>query len=109
MSRNPETIGIGLVGYGHWGPNHARVFNQTLGSRVPIIADQCPQRRKVAQAQFPGTEVTPDYDAVLQHPGVDAVVIATPTRTHCNLVKSSLLAGKDVLPVRLRRSIGAAA
>jgi predicted dehydrogenase len=97
MNSSPKEIGIGLIGYGHWGPNHARVFNQLPECRVHIIADRDDQRLAAIGQHSPGTEATSDYDAVLRHLKVDAVVIATPTKTHYSLVKSSLLAGKDVL------------
>jgi predicted dehydrogenase len=97
MSGGSEQIGIGLIGYGHWGPNHARVFNQFPDCRVHIVADRDDQRLRAVSRHFPGTETTSDHDVVLRHPEVDAVVIATPVKTHYSLVKSSLLAGKDVL------------
>jgi predicted dehydrogenase len=97
MNEGSREIGIGLVGYGHWGPNHARVFNQLQGCRVLVVADRDPQRLQVAGRQAPGAMTTTDFDAVIQHPEVNAVVIATPTLTHHSLVKAALLAGKDVL------------
>jgi predicted dehydrogenase len=97
MSGESGEVGIGLVGYGHWGPNHARVFNQLDGSRVIVVADRDPRRLQAAVRQGHGTVTTTNFDAAIQHPGVDAVVIATPTLTHHSLVKAALLAGKDVL------------
>jgi predicted dehydrogenase len=90
-------VGLGMIGYGHWGPNHVRVFNQFPESRVVIVADGDASRLDAVQQQFPGTETARRHEAVLQHPDVTAVVIATPVATHHNLVKEALLAGKDVL------------
>jgi predicted dehydrogenase len=97
MNSDPEEVRIGLIGYGYWGPNHARVFNELLGCRVQIIADRDKKRLEAAGRHSPGAETVSECDAVLQHPKVDAVVIATPTKTHYSLVKLALLAGKDVL------------
>ena len=33
------TIGIGVIGLGHWGPNHVRVFSQVRGAEVVAAAD----------------------------------------------------------------------
>ena len=90
-------IGIGLIGFGHWGPNHVRIFNQLAGSRVRVVADSDGQRLEAVRQQFPGTEVVTRFEAVLQHPDVQAVVVATPVATHHSLVKAALQAGKDVL------------
>ena len=90
-------LGIGLIGYGHWGPNHVRTFNQFVESRVRIVADTDSERLKAIRQQWPDMELTCDYRELLRRPDVDAVVIATPVSTHYNLVKAALLAGKDVL------------
>src|SRR5262249_40295857 len=67
------------------------------GSVLRVVADRDVRRLQAVGAQFPGVETTTEFDAVLRHPRVDAVVIATPTNTHHSLVKSALQAGKDVL------------
>lgn len=97
MSSGPKKIGIGLIGFGHWGPNHARIFNQLPDCRVELIADRDSRRLEVAATQFEHADRTADFDAVLGDPRIDAVVVATPTRTHYSLVKAALLADKDVL------------
>jgi len=92
-----SNVGIGLIGYGHWGPNHARIFNQLPDCRVHIVADRDDARLQTVTRQFPRTDTSASHEAVLRHPAVDAVVVATPTRTHYSIVKECLLAGKDVL------------
>ncbi len=46
---------------------------------------------------FPSIRCEHDYKQILRDPGIEAVVIATPTGTHYPLVRESLLAGKHVL------------
>ncbi len=90
-------IGLGLIGYGHWGPNHVRIFNHFHDSCVRIIADTDSQRLKAVRQQSPEVELTDDYKELLRRPDVDAVVVATPVSSHYGLVEAALLAGKDVL------------
>lgn len=90
-------IRIGVIGYGHWGPNHVRVFNQLPGSRVQIVMDPEPRRLEAARAHFPGIETTTSHETLVSHPEVDAVVVSTPATTHHGLTKAALLADKDVL------------
>lgn len=90
-------LGIGLIGYGHWGPNHARIFNGQPDSKVVAVADTSERRRDAAQQVLPWASTSADYRVLLAHPEVDAVVIATPLMTHYGLIKEALLAGKDVL------------
>lgn len=90
-------INIGVIGCGQWGPNHIRNFSQSSESRVPVCSDLSEERLQSMKAIFHGIRAVRDYREILQHDGVDAVVISTPTNTHFKLVKESLLAGKDVL------------
>jgi predicted dehydrogenase len=102
--RRPESrpgdgnpVGIALIGYGHWGPNHARVFSQFTDSRVVAVADRDEKRLQAAARAVPGCLTTTQFEEVFARPDVQAVVIATPTTTHHSLVKAALAAGKDVL------------
>lgn len=90
-------IGIGLIGYGHWGPNHARTFNALPDCAVRAVADADERRRAAAARALPTARVSADFREMLADPEVHAVVVATPLTTHHGLVKEALLAGKDVL------------
>ncbi|RME02249.1 MAG: gfo/Idh/MocA family oxidoreductase [Deltaproteobacteria bacterium] len=90
-------ITIGLIGCGHWGPNHIRHFMRPPKASVKWCADLNVERLEALQALYPGIRVTQDYRELLEDEGVDAVVVATPTITHFEIVRESLLAGKDVL------------
>ena len=92
-----STIGIGLVGFGYWGPNLARNFSTLDGCRLAAICDLDKNRREAAQRAYPSTTVTADYAALLAQPDIQAVVIATPVAHHFRLAMAALSAGKDVL------------
>ena len=90
-------IRVGIIGYGHWGPNHARVFRSLPECRLVAIADSQGGRLEAARRTLPDVTLTADFHAVLQDPGIDAVVVSTPLVTHFAIVKEALEAGKDVL------------
>jgi predicted dehydrogenase len=92
-----EIVRIGIVGFGAWGPNHARNLEAQEGCRVVEIADTSEARLTQARKQYPGVEVMNDAETVLEGSGNDAVVIATPLGSHHDLVRRALLAGKHVL------------
>jgi predicted dehydrogenase len=92
-----QPIGIGVVGLGHWGPNHVRVFGQHTASRVVIAADPSEARRQHLGRLYRDVELSADAADVIAHPGVDAIVVATPARTHAALAGAALRAGKHVL------------
>lgn len=89
-------IGVGVIGYGYWGPNLVRNFASVPGSRVVMVCDLRQERLAIASKQY-GVNVTTDYREVIANPQVDCVVIATPVSTHFDLAMQSLQAGKHVL------------
>lgn len=92
-----RTLGIGVVGCGHWGPNHVRVFNALPATQVEAVADPDLDRLSHVCGLYPAIRGERDYRALLEDPEIDAVVIATPTATHHEMVSAALDAGKHVL------------
>jgi len=104
------SLNIALVGIGYWGPNHARNLSTLPGARLFALCDLRPQQLAEFAARYPGALVTSDYENLLTHPELNAVVIATPAETHYALARKALEAGKDVLvekPLALTYSDGA--
>jgi predicted dehydrogenase len=89
-------IGIGLVGYGYWGPNLARNFAAHEACRLVGICELKRSRSERATQHYPQALITADYQALLNHPDIQAIAIATPVKTHYPLARAALLANKDV-------------
>jgi predicted dehydrogenase len=90
-------ISIGVIGCGHWGPNHIRIFSQLPGSKVIMCADLDEKRLDAMAALYPQLQTTKNYQDILNNPAVDAVVVALPTNFHFKITQEALLAGKHVL------------
>jgi predicted dehydrogenase len=90
-------VGVGVIGLGHWGPNHVRVFNQRPDARVIVAADPSESRRRHMAGLYRDLELVADAESVWRRDDVTAVVIATPARTHVELATAALAAGKHVL------------
>lgn len=91
-----RTIRVAVVGFGYWGPNLARNFHQLAGTQLAYVVDQDRTALQRAQRLY-GCQTTTLLDDALADPTVDAVVIATPARTHYTLARRSLEAGKHLL------------
>jgi predicted dehydrogenase len=89
--------GVAIIGAGHWGPHLLRNFNDHLASQVLWLVDLDEGRRKAMSERFPALSVSDNLEDALGDDRVDAVVVATPTSTHANIVERSLTAGKHVL------------
>ncbi len=92
-----KTVKLGVIGLGHWGPNHVRVFSQCPGAEVRVCADLSEDRRRHLSKFYPAMRMTADAGEVIRATDLDAVVIATPAMTHFAVAKAALLAGKHVL------------
>ena len=90
-------ISIGVIGCGHWGPNHIRNFNSLPECNVVAAVDVDSKCLSRMSAMFPGIRIEEDYRRVLKDSEVDAVVVATPISTHYSIVRDAILAGKHVL------------
>lgn len=89
-------IGIGVIGYGYWGPNLVRNFAEIPGSRVVSVADLRPERLRAAQQRYPALNAVRDHRELLEDPMIDAIAIATPVSRHFDLAMEALRAGKHV-------------
>jgi predicted dehydrogenase len=90
-------VGIGVIGYGYWGPNLVRNFANSELSRVLGVSDLDPEKLAVGKRLYPKIATTSDFQDLLQNREIDAVAIATPVHTHYDLAISALKAGKHVL------------
>jgi predicted dehydrogenase len=89
-------IGIGVIGYGYWGPQIVRNFHSLNNARVLVVCDKETGVLKRAKAAYADLEVTTDLCRVLTSPQVDAVAVVTPVCTHFDLAKAALENGKHV-------------
>jgi len=90
-------IGVGIIGYGYWGPNLVRNFYEQAGCRVIAVSDLRQNQLDKVRARYPTIETTTDYRDLLRNTQIDAVAIATPVSTHFALGMEALRAGKHVL------------
>jgi predicted dehydrogenase len=91
------TTTIGIIGCGYWGPNLLRNFAESEAAELRAICDVDASRLAVIGRRYPGARATTEYSELLNDPGLEAVVIATPVATHYPIAREALLAGKHVL------------
>ena len=92
-----ESVKIGQIGIGYWGPNLLRNLTALSGVEVTWVADQ--EVKRFAEIGLNGNHCqrTQNYRELLVAPNVDAVVIATPAASHFQITREALEAGKHVL------------
>jgi len=96
IAANDDTVRVGVVGYGYWGPNIVRNFSGLDRCDLVAVCDKNAKALKRAQKTYPGVHLTTDFTEVLESPDIDAVAIVTPVWTHFELAKAALKNGKHV-------------
>jgi predicted dehydrogenase len=91
---NVTPIRAGVIGVGHLGQHHARLYASLPGAQLIGVVDQSVERAK-AVAEKHCARVFRTADELLQH--VDVVSVAVPTSGHYAVAKACLDAGKHVL------------
>ena len=89
-------IRVGVIGYGYWGPNIVRNFQQAEGSRVVAVCDKSDKSLRRVQQAYPELRVTSNADELLTATDIDAIAVVTPVWTHFELAKKALENGKHV-------------
>jgi predicted dehydrogenase len=89
-----KQITIGVIGCGYWGPLLVRNFKGLPECRLKAVCDRDTVRVKHVCALYSDLEGMTAPQELINAPDVDAIVIATPVKSHYPLAKASLLAGK---------------
>lgn len=92
-----EVVRIGLIGVGRIGQMYARLLSSEVeGVELVAVADARGEAAQAAAERHGIAVWSGDYQEVLSRNTVDAVVIATPTNTHVEVVKAAAAAKKQV-------------
>ena len=91
---NGDSVRVGVVGLGYWGPNLARNFDALPGCELAWCCDADEQRRARLEGSYRGTRFSARLDDLLEDGELDAVVLATPVPSHAQLATRVLEAGK---------------
>ena len=89
-----ESLRIGVVGVGHIGSNHARLYAEIPSAEFTAVYDVDAFRSRTIGGKF-GATPAKSLDEFIDL--VDAASVATPTNTHYTIARSLLAKGKHVL------------
>lgn len=92
-----NSVRVGLIGAGRMGSFHGETVAQRIpGATLIAVADPVPGAAEKLAAKLGAQKSYTDPQAMLNDPDIDAVVIASPARTHAELVVAAAKAGKGV-------------
>lgn len=88
-------INVGLLGAGRIAGVHATAITSNPGSTLAAVSDYYPENAEKLAAEYGSTART--TDKIIADDDIDAVLIATSTDTHSDLIEAATAAGKAVL------------
>ena len=86
---------VGLLGAGRIGQVHAQTIAGHAGSQLVAVSDVVSQNAQTLASKYGA--IVKSSDDILADPAIDAVLIATSTDTHSDLIEAATAAGKAVL------------
>lgn len=92
-----KKLQIGIIGAGRIGRVHAQsITNLVPEAQVAAISDVFVKAAEEVAADLGIPKVTADYKDILADKSIDAVLICSPTNTHCDISMEAAKAGKHV-------------
>lgn len=91
-----DTVKCGLIGCGQWGREILNTLARLPSAEVVALCDTYPVMVRRAREIAPKAEAYEDYRELLANDAVQAVLVATPTYRHKDIVLAVLKAGKHV-------------
>jgi hypothetical protein len=66
-------IGIGVIGYGYWGPNLVRNFANADSAQIITVSDLDPARLTICKRMHPGVTTSTEARDLFRDSRIDAV------------------------------------
>jgi predicted dehydrogenase len=89
-------VNVGVIGYGYWGPNIVRNFQQLANCKLTAVCDKNATAIQRLLVSHPDMEITSDPSDIIMSKDIDAVAVVTPVSTHYELTRQCLKNGKHV-------------
>ena len=94
-----DKVRIGIVGIGNIGTAHSNTLfaGKVEGAVLSAVCDISPARRQFCEENYQGVTIFDDYKAMFASGLIDAVIVSTPHKLHCDIAMDALNAGLNVL------------
>ncbi len=89
-------VNCAVIGCGQWGREILSNLSRVPHSQITSICDTYPAYLKRGATAAPNAKKVTDYRRILEDKGTDAVIIATPTHLHKEVVLEAIQAGKHI-------------
>lgn len=91
-----KDINIAVIGLGRLGYCHAQNICRSSGAKLAAVSDPISELVTRVSAKF-GVKGYTEYNEMINDPDIDAIVVATPTRTHFKILLDVIKTKKPIL------------
>ena len=93
-----DTVQVGVVGCGAIAQLvHIPLLDEKEGVQVVAVCDENLPKAKLVAERFEVGSIYPSIESLLEHKGLDAVLVCTPNPLHAEHTEAALKAGTHVL------------
>lgn len=89
-------LNLGLIGAGRIGRVHCRALASISSARVVAVADFIVQAAESCASEFGIPSAMQDWRPMVNDPNIHAVVVCSPSDTHCEIIIAASKAGKHI-------------
>jgi predicted dehydrogenase len=90
-------INVAQIGVGYWGPNLLRNLVANQDCNIKLVVDIDRERRDFVKRLYPNIQVSDSIEKIEENPEINAVIIATPFKSHFELAIRMVKADKHIL------------
>lgn len=92
-------VRVGVVGIGNIGTAHANTLfgGEVEGAMLAAVCDILPDRRQFCKQNYTDVQVFDNYTKMFTSGLIDAVIVSTPHKLHCDIAMDALRTGLNVL------------
>ncbi len=94
-----NNIRVGIVGVGNIGTAHANTLfdGKIEGASLCAVCDILPERQQFCKENYDGVKVFDNYKSMFSSGLIDAVIVSTPHKLHCDIAMDALKSNLNVL------------
>ena len=87
---------VGIIGFGRIGRIHFNQVKSLEGAEVVAVADSLAEKMTEVFNEYGVENYSSDFNAIINNPEIDTVLICSPTDTHAQIAIAAAKAGKDI-------------
>ena len=94
INNDKHIFNLGLIGVGRWGRNIVKTISQNPSLKLICVASSNKDTKNLVNKDC---EIFKDWKDLINYPGLNGVIIATPPKTHFEISENYIKAGYPVL------------